>query len=108
MSSDDLGRRIDELTDQVTEIHRLVAELHGTWTLAGREDADPPAMPAAPIRSGARISWTDPLDASNNAWTGTVEFVGVDKTGTPIAHVDFKGYGRRNLPIDELIVGIET
>jgi hypothetical protein len=32
----------------------------------------------------------------------------VDQSGKPIAHVDFKGYGRRNLPVDELIVGILT
>ena len=108
MSTEDLAGRIDALSEEITDIRRMVAELHETWTLTGREGIEPAAAPAAPVRPGARVSWTDPLDASNNAWTGTVEFVGVDKAGKPIAHVDFKGYGRRNLPIDELIVGIVT
>ena len=107
MTNDDLARRIEEVAEQVAAIRRMVDDLHRTWTLAGHEDADE-APTAAPVGPGTRISWTDPLDASNNAWTGTVEFVGVDRDGKPIAHVDFKGYGRRNLPVDELIVGIIT
>jgi hypothetical protein len=107
MTNDDLAQHLQDLAREVAEIHRKVDELHRTWTLAGHEDADEPPT-AAPVQPGSRVSWTDPLDASNNAWTGTVEFVGVDRAGKPVAHVDFKGYGRRNLPVDDLIVGIIT
>ena len=105
--SEEIRRRLDDLAARLDDLHRMVGELHASWTLPGAGDAEP-ALPAAPVSPGTRVSWTDPLDASNNAWTGTVEFVGVDGSGRPIAHVDFKGYGRRNLPIDELIIGIST
>jgi len=87
----------------------MMGEVHGAWCLRMEQEhrrlPDPVKVALGP---GSRVSWTDPKDASNVAWGGTVEFVGVDAAGRAIAHVDFGAYGRRNLPVDELIVGVLT
>ena len=88
---------------------RMMEEIHRAWCLQmEQEHRSLPEAATAPVAPGTRVSWTDPTDASNAAWGGKVEFVGVDAAGKVIAHVDFGGYGRRNLPVDQLIVGILT
>jgi hypothetical protein len=114
--SDDVDRRLgeieaklDALTEELHTQRRLLDEIHGAWCLeVERTNRVLPEKTASAVGPGSRVSWTDPKDESNVAWGGTVEFVGVDAEGTAIAHVDFAAYGRRNLPVDELIIGILT
>jgi hypothetical protein len=113
---DEIRQMLADLSELLAAHHReaeagakLVEEIHGAWCLEVEREARAfPERVMSPVGPGTRVSWTDPRDASNAAWGGTVEFVGVDQAGTPIAHVDFGGYGRRNLPVDELIIGILT
>jgi hypothetical protein len=108
----EIGDRIDaiaaRLEDGKTEqLLDLVKDVHSVWCLeVEHERRVMSEAPQVAVRPGSRVSWTDPKDGSNVAWGGTVEFVGLDKAGNPIAHVDFAGYGRRNLPVDQLIVEI--
>jgi hypothetical protein len=112
----EIGARLDEITgllrdgeERAAETAELVTEIHRAWCLeVERQRRALPDRAIVPCGPGDRVSWTDPKDASRAAWGGTVEFVGLDQAGTPIAHVDFAGYGRRNLPVDQLIVGILT
>lgn len=104
-----VAARLDETVEKMDALAELVGEMHGAWCLeVERERRVLPDAPKVPVGPGSRVSWTDPKDASNVAWGGTVEFVGLDRAGATIAHVDFGGYGRRNLPVDDLIVGILT
>jgi hypothetical protein len=113
---DEIRRMLAELTNLHHADHErleaaitLIEEIHRAWCLeVERVGRVLPEAVTSPVGPGTRVSWTDPLDASNAAWSGTVEFVGVDQEGAVIAHVDFGGYGRRNLPVDELIIGILT
>lgn len=106
---DALAEQLAAATERIDTVAELVEEIHAAWCLeVEHRKRVLPDTPKVAVAPGSRVSWTDPKDASNVAWGGTVEFVGLDQAGTPIAHVDFAGYGRRNLPVDELIVGILT
>ncbi len=104
-----IAGQLKDNTERTEASAKLMEEIHGAWCLEiEREKRVLPEKVKAAVGPGAPVSWTDPTDASNVAWGGTVEFVGLDQAGTPIAHVDFARYGRRNLPVDELIIGILT
>ena len=113
---EEIKRMLGEITALLDTHHtqteaavKLVEEIHGAWCLeVERVRRVLPEKVPSPVGPGTRVSWTDPRDASNAAWSGTVEFVGIDQAGRVVAHVDFGGYGRRNLPVDELIIGILT
>jgi hypothetical protein len=113
---EEITRMLGEITELLEAHHtrteagiKLVEEIHAAWCLeVERVRHVLPERTSSPVGPGTRVSWTDPRDASNAAWGGTVEFVGIDQAGKTVAHVDFGGYGRRNLPVDELIIGILT
>ncbi len=106
---DAIARQLKSNSKRTDAAAKLMQEVHGAWCLEIElERRVLPEKVKAAIGPGTLVSWTDPMDASNVAWGGSVEFVGIDKAGTPIAHIDFGRYGRRNLPVDDLIIGILT
>jgi hypothetical protein len=106
---DALAEHLKGHAERIETLASLIEEMHGAWCLeVERVQRVLPDKPRVAVGPGSRVSWADPKDASNVAWGGTVEFVGLDRDGTTIAHVDFGGYGRRNLPVDDLIIGILT
>jgi hypothetical protein len=106
---DTIAQRLEAQLEESQKAVAMMEEIHRAWCL--RMEQEHRRLPEAvktPVGPGSLVSWTDPTDASNAAWSGKVEFVGVDAAGKAIAHVDFGRYGRRNLPVDQLIVGILT